>query len=147
MRDALAGVDLDIGAGQVVALVGENGSGKTTLAKIVAGIYERDRGELRWDGNAVAAPDVRASVSVIFQDFVRYQMTVRDNVALSGPIDPDLDARVLAAATRAGFAPALCNLPDGLDSRLGRELERAPTCRAGSGSGWPWPGHCTETAH
>ena len=50
---------------------GENGSGKTTLAKIVAGLYEPDEGQLRWDGAALPASDVRASVSVIFQDFVQ----------------------------------------------------------------------------
>jgi len=52
--------------------VGENGSGKTTLAKIVAGLYEPTTGTRHWDGAAVPAPDIRASVSVIFQDFVRY---------------------------------------------------------------------------
>lgn len=130
-RDALAGVDLDIGAGQVIALVGENGSGKTTLAKIVAGIYEPDRGEVRWDGNAVSTPDVRASVSVIFQDFVRYQMSVRDNIALTGSADPTAEAGILEAAARAGFGPAIHDLPDGLDSMLGRDLDEGTDLSGG----------------
>jgi ATP-binding cassette, subfamily B, bacterial len=110
-------VDLDIRPGEVVALVGENGSGKTTLAKIVAGLYEPATGSRDWDGAPLPAPDVRASVTVIFQDFVRYQMTVRDNITISGAGDPD------AAALSAGLTSTLRRLPAGMDTMLGRDLD------------------------
>ncbi len=132
-RQALDGVDLRIGAGEVVALVGENGSGKTTLAKIVAGLYSPDSGTLRWDGDLAEPADMRASVSVILQDFVRYQTSVRDNVTLGDPDREPDDADVVAAADRAGLAPLLRELPDGLDTVLGRELDEG---RDLSGGQW-----------
>jgi ATP-binding cassette subfamily B protein len=117
-RAAVDGVDIEIRAGEVVAVVGENGSGKTTLAKLVAGLYDPDEGARRWDGGDVPAQDVRASVTVIFQDFVRYQMTVRDNIVISGDgTDPD------AAARAAGLLPIVRSLPDGMDTMLGRDLD------------------------
>jgi ATP-binding cassette subfamily B protein len=121
-RPAVDGVDLDIRAGEVVAVVGENGSGKTTLAKIVAGLYEPDDGTRHWDGADVPAPDVRASVTVIFQDFVRYQMTVRDNIVISGGGGDD-DGDPAAAARSAGLLPTVRALPDGMDTMLGRDLD------------------------
>lgn len=120
---ALRGVDLRIGAGEVVALVGENGSGKTTLAKIVAGLYAPDSGAVYWDGHSADASAVRASVSVVLQDFVRYQMTVRDNVGLGDPGRSADDATVLDALRRAGLASTVRTLPSGLETMLGRELD------------------------
>jgi ATP-binding cassette subfamily B protein len=117
-RAAVAGVDIEIGAGEVVALVGENGSGKTTLAKIVAGLYDPDTGARRWDGTDLAPADVRASVTVIFQDFVRYQMTVRENITISGD-----GASPEAAADAAGLRQTLATLPAGMDTMLGRDLD------------------------
>ncbi|MGB3438070.1 MAG: ABC transporter ATP-binding protein [Actinophytocola sp.] len=117
-RPAVDGVDLEIRAGEVVAVVGENGSGKTTLAKIVAGLYEPDDGSRSWDGADMPATDVRASVTVIFQDFVRYQMTVRDNIVISGD-----DTDPSAAARSAGLAPTVRALPEGMDTMLGRDLD------------------------
>ena len=128
---ALDGVDLLIRAGEVVALVGENGSGKTTLAKIVAGLYEPAEGQLHWDGEALPAPDVRASVSMIFQDFVRYQMSVRDNVVVSDPDRADEPTAIASAVERAGFAETLQRLPDGLDTMLGRELDEGTDLSGG----------------
>lgn len=117
-RAAVDGVDIEIHAGEVVAVVGENGSGKTTLAKLVAGLYEPTSGIRRWDNAAVAPADVRASVTVIFQDFVRYQMTVRDNITISADHGDEK-----AAASSAGLDRTLGALPDGLETMLGRDLD------------------------
>jgi len=122
-RPAVDGVDIEIRAGEVVALVGENGSGKTTLAKIVAGLYEPDRGTRHWDGADAPAADVRASVTVIFQDFVRYQMTVRDNIVISDGDRAPSDAAAEDAARRAGVLRTARALPDGMDTMLGRDLD------------------------
>ncbi|HET8643285.1 MAG TPA: ABC transporter ATP-binding protein [Pseudonocardiaceae bacterium] len=122
-RPALDGVDIEIRAGEVVALVGENGSGKTTLAKIVAGLYEPATGTRRWDGRTITAADVRASVTVIFQDFVRYQLTLRDNILISDGNRPATDGEVVDAARRAGVLAVAGGLPGGLDTMLGRDLD------------------------
>ncbi len=122
-RPAVDDVDIEIRAGEVVALVGENGSGKTTLAKIVAGLYEPDRGTRHWDDADAPAADVRASVTVIFQDFVRYQMTVRDNIVISDGDRAPSEAAAEDAARRAGLLRTTRALPDGMDTMLGRDLD------------------------
>ncbi len=122
-RPAVDRVDIEVRAGEVVALVGENGSGKTTLAKIVAGLYEPAAGHRCWDGADVPAPDVRASVTVIFQDFVRYQMTVRDNIVISDGDHPADPAAAAEAAATAGLDATVRGLPDGMDTMLGRDLD------------------------
>lgn len=123
IRPAVDSVDIEIRAGEVVALVGENGSGKTTLAKIVAGLYDPDSGTRYWDGADLPAPDVRASVTVIFQDFVRYQMTMRDNIVISDGSRPEAGEGALDAARRAGLTNAAERLPEGIDTMLGRDLD------------------------
>ncbi|MBD8061588.1 ABC transporter ATP-binding protein [Oceanitalea stevensii] len=121
--EALRGVDLRIRRGQVVALVGENGSGKTTLAKILAGLYDPSAGAVRWDGRdtrAYSRVSVRDRVAVIFQDFVRYAFTARENIAFGrATADPD-GGRVDEAARRAGAADFLEALPAGYDTILSR---------------------------
>jgi ATP-binding cassette subfamily B protein len=120
---ALRGVTLDIPRGQVVALVGENGSGKTTLAKVVAGLYAPGAGAVAWDGEVLGQDDLRASCSVLFQDFLRYLMSVTDNVTISDTsAPPDVD-RVRATIDRVGIGAAVDRLDGGLDTVLGVELE------------------------
>ncbi|QJY47037.1 ABC transporter ATP-binding protein [Pseudonocardia broussonetiae] len=130
-RPALDGVDLEVRAGEVVALVGENGSGKTTLAKIVAGLLDPAPGVREWDGEEVPAADVRASVGVVLQDFVRYQMTLRHNIELGDPERPADAAAVQAAAERARLLAAADELPDGLDTMLGRDLDEGTDLSGG----------------
>ncbi len=126
----LHGVDLEIRPREIVALVGENGSGKTTLAKVIAGLYPAASGEIRWDDRPVEGMSdriaLRSSVGVIFQDFVKYQLTLRENVvfgdaARRGEPHDRLDPAVQGALARAdaGFAT---RLPDGLDTLLSREF-------------------------
>ena len=124
-RPALNDVSLEIGAGEVVALVGENGSGKTTLAKVVAGLYSPDHGHVRWDGRDIGdldPEDIRRRVAVIFQDFARYLLPARENVGLGRHerVD-DLDG-IVDAARRAGAHGFLSGLPEGYETMLGREF-------------------------
>lgn len=116
---ALDRVTLDIPAGQVVALVGENGSGKTTLAKILAGLYRPTSGRLLVDGREA----VPGSVTVLFQDFVRYAFSAADNIALGDSDRLGDQAAVAAAAEQAGAAALIAGLPRGYDTGLTRVFE------------------------
>jgi ATP-binding cassette subfamily B protein len=123
---ALKDVSLTVRAGEVVALVGENGSGKTTLAKLLAGLYHPETGRVRWDGVDIAAvdpEDLRRSIAVIFQDFVRFHLRARDNVGFGRVEAVDDDAGVRAAARQAGADGFLSSLPQGYDTLLGPEFE------------------------
>ena len=103
-RWAVRHLSLTLRAGEVVALVGENGAGKTTLVKLLTRLYDPDEGRILLDGHDLREYDLealRGSMGVIFQDFVRYNFTARDNIAV-GRIDSREDqARIERAAQRA----------------------------------------------
>jgi ATP-binding cassette, subfamily B, bacterial len=124
-RDALDDVSISIGAGEVIALVGENGSGKTTLAKLLSGLFAPTDGRVLWNGADLRELDpatVRPQIGVIFQDFVRYQLTARENVGFGrSELLDDLD-RVVAAARRAGAHEHLWDLPQRYETALGKEF-------------------------
>jgi ATP-binding cassette subfamily B protein len=122
-RPVLRDVSLELRAGEIVAIVGENGSGKTTLAKMLAALYEPDEGTISWDGVDVRNYDrsgLRKSISVIFQDFVRYELTARENIAASLPDVEETPAALTAAAVKAGAADFLLGLPDGYETILSK---------------------------
>ena len=119
----LRGVSVRIGAGQVVALVGENGSGKTTLAKILAGLYRPDEGEVYWDGHRLSEVDLeglRENVAMIPQDYTHWPMTARHNIAMGRTPD----GVMIAEAARASGADEVVEpLPLGYDTLLDRRFK------------------------
>ncbi len=124
-RAALEDIDVRIARGEVVALVGENGSGKTTLAKLLAQQFEPTEGTISWNGvdcRELEPASIRSRVGILFQDFVRYQLSAAENITLGRPeIAPDRDRMVDAA--RAGGAEELIDaLPDGYETGLGKEF-------------------------
>ena len=124
-RPALANLDLTIRPGERVALVGENGAGKTTLIKLLLGLYRPTAGRIVVDGvdlNELALDDWYRRFGTVFQDFVRYQTTVRENIVF-GWLEGRDDTRALAATVaRSGADEVVAALPDGLDTRLGKEF-------------------------
>jgi ATP-binding cassette, subfamily B, bacterial len=121
-QPAIRGVSLRVEPGEVVALVGANGSGKTTLAKLMAGLYVPDRGRVLLHGADTATSDrtaLRREVAVVFQDFLRYWLPARDNIAMGRHERFADDAGVVRAARLAGASSALEALPHGYDTRLG----------------------------
>ncbi|HET7386378.1 MAG TPA: ABC transporter ATP-binding protein [Nocardioidaceae bacterium] len=119
---AFRNLSLRIPAGQSVAVVGVNGAGKSTLIKLLCGLYPADSGTVRVAGADPAAdPRARARVAVIFQDFVHYHLSLRDNVGFGavGRLD---DERALASAlTDAGGGALLARLPQDWDTVLSPE--------------------------
>ena len=98
-RDVFNGFDLTIPAGRSLAIVGQNGAGKTTLAKLLCRLYDPDDGAVLVDGTDLRTFDIaswRSRVAAVFQDFVRYELSLRDNVAPGGD-----DAVVTEALTQA----------------------------------------------
>jgi ABC-type multidrug transport system fused ATPase/permease subunit len=129
--DVLSGLDLTIPAGTSVAIVGENGAGKTTLVKLLGGLYQPVSGRITVDGTDLRDVDPRAwrrHVAAIFQDFVQYHLSARENVALGAPVapgtngEPSADRRALeAAARKAGALEVIERLPRGWETILSRQ--------------------------
>ncbi len=123
---ALRGLQFELRAGEVLALVGENGAGKTTLVKLLARLYEPDEGRILLDGRDLREydlDDLRANIGVIFQDFVRYHLTAGENIGV-GQIDAMDDVvRIQQAARRASADGLIDSLPRGLDQVIGRRFK------------------------
>ena len=105
-RPVLEGFDLVIPAGSSLAIVGQNGAGKTTLAKLLCRLYDPQRGAIEVDGIDLRELELeswRARLAAVFQDFIRFELPLRDNVAPGGASDDDVQA-ALAEAGAAGLA-------------------------------------------
>ncbi len=120
---ALSGVTLHVPPGSKLAIVGENGSGKTTLIKLLAGLYTPTSGSVTVDGLAVQDWDpavLRRRIGVIFQDFVRYQLTVGENIGAGDDQAYDDRTRWVDAAEQGLAAPVIAELPRTYDTQLGK---------------------------
>ena len=124
-QPVLTEVSFVLQAGRHYALVGANGSGKSTIAKLMLGLYRPDGGRILINGTPIAEwpqEAVNGLFGVVFQDFARYSLTVRDNVEVgaAGRLD---DAAVQASLARAGLGDDFVGrLPQGYDTPLGKVL-------------------------
>lgn len=132
----LRGVDLFIPYGSAVALVGRNGSGKSTLVKLLCRFYDPTRGAILWDGVDLRELDpvgLRRRIGAVFQDYVEYDLTVAENIALSDPDARDDRRRIRTAAEQSGVHPAVEQLPLGYDTLLSRTFAPDSDTEAGDG--------------
>ena len=123
--DVLHDVSFTIHKGERVVIVGENGSGKTTLSKIISGVYEPKSGEILYDGNDIKTferDSFYRRFSVISQDFVKYQFTMRENIGMSTPNQIHNDEKLMQSAKSANVEPIIRRI-GGLDTQLGREFD------------------------
>lgn len=133
---AIEDLSLKILPGEKVALVGENGSGKTTLIKLLTRLYDPTVGRIYYQGVDLRdwpLAELRTRMGVIFQDFVKYQLTLKENVGF-GSIEEMEDQRKLdLAADKGGMLDMLPGLPDGWETTLGGWFQKG---RELSGGQW-----------
>lgn len=132
----LEDLDLELAPGASTAIVGLNGAGKTTLVKLLARLYDPTRGRITVGGvdlREVDASRWQRQLALIFQDYVRYELTAGENIGFGAPHLMDDRAAIRAAAERAGADVVLDELPDGLDTPLS---SRYPGGRDLSGGQW-----------
>ncbi|MFN3255009.1 MAG: ABC transporter ATP-binding protein [Ilumatobacter sp.] len=116
----LDGFDLDLAAGESVAIVGATGSGKSTIARLLVRFYDVDAGSVSIDGidvRELPVHDVRRAVGIVFEDTLLFHDTVRANIAFAYPDAADDD--IERAARLAGAHDFVMGLPDGYDTLLG----------------------------
>jgi ABC-type multidrug transport system fused ATPase/permease subunit len=121
----LDGLNLRIGSGELLAIVGLNGAGKSTIIKLLAGLYRPTAGRITVDGVDLASMDLHAwlgRLSVVFQDFVRYRLSARDNVRLGygGSRSGRVSGEPVTATAQAGLEQIVARLPAGWDTPLSR---------------------------
>jgi ATP-binding cassette subfamily B protein len=125
-RWAVRHLSFTLRAGEVVALVGENGAGKTTLVKLLTRLYDPDEGRILLDGHDLREYDLdglRGNMGVIFQDFVRYNFSAADNIAVGRIAARNDRARIERAATRSQADEVIARLPAGYEQMIGKRFK------------------------
>jgi ATP-binding cassette subfamily B protein len=118
-------VNFTLKAGEKLALVGENGAGKTTLVKLLARLYDPTEGRILLDGYDLREydlADVRKATGVIFQDYLRYQMTASQNIAVGDIAEQENTPLIIASAEQSLASTVVEKLPGGYNQQLGRRF-------------------------
>jgi ATP-binding cassette, subfamily B, bacterial len=125
-RLVLSNISLDLMIGERLALVGENGQGKTTIVKLLTRLYDPTSGQILLDGVDLREYDLEdlwKEVGVIFQDFMRYDLTAADNIAVGRIEDKDNIFRLRSASQKSLAEGVVRKLPKGYEQVLGRRFE------------------------
>ncbi len=131
---ALRKVSFTIHAGEAIALVGYNGAGKTTIVKLLTRLYDPDEGEILIGGRNIKEYDLkelREHVGVIFQDYVTYYMSARENIGVGRIADIENQSMVVSAAQKSGANAVIEGLNEGYDTMLGRWFEKGAQLSGG----------------
>ena len=129
-KDVLTDINLTLEAGQTVALVGLNGAGKTTLIKLMTRLYDPTGGEILLDGRDIREYDVQKLYElfgIVFQDFGRYAVTVKENIRFGRVWDPENEAEIHDAAVQSDADSYIGRLPKNYDTPLMRYFEEDGT--------------------
>jgi ATP-binding cassette subfamily B protein len=123
--DVLKGIDLEIPTGKSLAIVGRNGCGKTTLVKLLCRLYDPQEGSIRYDGVDVRLlnlDDLRNSIGIIFQDFIRYDLSIKENITLGKVVNGTPFNPMHRAAITAGAEDFIKPFPDAYETLLGHQF-------------------------
>jgi ATP-binding cassette subfamily B protein len=122
-RWVLRGVNLHLPHGRITGLVGKNGSGKSTLVKLICRFYDPDQGAIYWDGRDLRdiAPSIlRERITAVFQDFMEYDLTFAENIAVGDIADLKKNSKIAEAAVFADIDSTARELPAGYATLLSR---------------------------
>ena len=125
-RRILSDFSFTLAPGQRVALIGENGQGKTTVVKLITRLYDPTEGEILLDGVDLRdydLVDLHSEIGVIFQDFMRYEMTARENITVGRIEVPHTAEEIEFAAEKSLASTVIAKLKGGYDQMLGRRFE------------------------
>src|SRR3989441_1338530 len=125
-REVLSGVSFKLSPGERIALVGANGQGKTTIVKLLTRLYDPTEGRILLDGadlREYKIEDLCREIGVIFQDFMRYEMTARENIAMGRIEEPTDLADIEQAALKSQADEVIRRFPRGYEQMLGRRFE------------------------
>jgi len=125
-REVLKDINLKIHPGQVVALVGENGAGKTTLAKLLGRLYDPEKGRItldRIDYRSFDAQELRREITMIFQDYIQYPLSARENIWIGDVLVDPNDQRIVLAARQSGAEGVINRLSKGYETLLGKRFK------------------------
>ncbi|MEP0921840.1 ABC transporter ATP-binding protein [Leptolyngbya sp. FACHB-711] len=126
-KPTLQDINLTIGRGEMIALVGENGAGKTTLAKLLCRLYDPTAGAILWndrDYRDLDLNELRSKIAVVMQDYARFPATLRENVGWGNLSRLESDRAIQTVLEEAGVAQLTHKLAHGLDTPLGKQLEK-----------------------
>jgi ATP-binding cassette, subfamily B, bacterial len=125
-RRVLKNFNFTLAPGERVALIGENGQGKTTVVKLITRLYDPTEGQILLDGvdlRDYKLEDLHHEIGVIFQDFMRYEMTARENIAVGRVESQHTEEEIQHAAEKSLAASVVAKLENGYDQMLGRRFE------------------------
>jgi ATP-binding cassette, subfamily B, bacterial len=125
-RPILKNLDFTLHPGERVALIGENGQGKTTIVKLITRLYDPTEGQVLLDGidlREYSLEDLYREIGVIFQDFMRYEMTAHENIAVGRIEEIGNRNDIIDAAHKSLADEVIAKLPDSYDQMLGRRFE------------------------
>jgi len=125
-RTVLKNFNLTLSPGERIALIGENGQGKTTVVKLITRLYDPTEGQILLDGvdlREYSLEDLHRHIGVIFQDFMRFEMTARENIAVGRIDQPHQQGDIELAAHKSLADTVVSKLAGGYDQMLGRRFE------------------------
>jgi ATP-binding cassette subfamily B protein len=118
----ISNVSFEIKKGEIIALVGPNGAGKSTLVRLLCRLYDADSGNVKYDGSDIRHFDpeeYRKLFSVVFQDFMLYNLSAGENIRMGNIDEKNPDSRIKASASITGVHELINNLPDGYETVIG----------------------------